>query len=695
MVNHLDRNLLSFNLKEHSMQELRLQNRIIDVWSQLMEMHIAEREKLSYIRGKTKPSAESEDRYKKWYAENQKTALSKAFYDGSDELQLFALNQKAFAAKQNRRSLSEYYGELTVIFQELDHRDKVVMKDPDDVVAYQKSIERQRVHIFLAGLDDHFEQVRGEILHQESTSGLEESYALIRREENRRVTLKGDYGDSDAAAMVIRNKSKTSIGIGNSTQKCTHCDKSGHIKDCCFELVGYLDWWDQNRGSQRRKAKNSLISAVTETKTSVDNVESTSTLIATTSKEGKVFNVSTSVKKLRPSLQKSVSIANGNEDIQTKQTIGYGIRRGNLYYLDMQSNTSSKLHHAFAMDGPKKERNEAEICDNSGEYHNSELKHYLEENGIFNQSTYVYTAQQNGVAERKNRHLLEVVLNDTTAAPSTSNLPSRVFGCVVFVHIHKHHRHKLAPRAIRCVFLGYATNTKGYRCYHPPTLRMFISIDVVFHEDVMYFESEFSEERQEEIQTLDYQFPEEYEVVDNGVGDHSENHGIRIEQEDLTPSIEEESSSEEDPESQAEIPRQSPVEDIPIPEPDPPRKQLPERSTRGIPKLSYEPEISDKVKYPMSHYVSNHNLLESNKSLSNQLSTVSIPNSVQEALSDPKWKAAMNDEMKALQKNETWELVNCPAGKKPVGCRWVYTIKYKADGTIERFKARLVAKGYT
>ncbi|RVW73899.1 Retrovirus-related Pol polyprotein from transposon RE1 [Vitis vinifera] len=72
-----------------------------------------------------------------------------------------------------------------------------------------------------------------------------------------------------------------------------------------------------------------------------------------------------------------------------------------------------------------------------------------------------------------------------------------------------------------------------------------------------------------------------------------------------------------------------------------------------------------------------------------------IPNSVQEALADPRWKAAMNEEMKSLQKNETWELVECPPGKKPVGCRWIYTVKYKADGSIERFKARLVAKGYT
>ena len=55
----------------------------------------------------------------------------------------------------------------------------------------------------------------------------------------------------------------------------------------------------------------------------------------------------------------------------------------------------------------------------------------------------------------------------------------------------------------------------------------------------------------------------------------------------------------------------------------------------------------------------------------------------------------MNEEMKSLEKNETWELVDPPPGKKPVGCRWIYTVKYKADGTIERFKARLVAKGYT
>nr|CAN68502.1 hypothetical protein VITISV_015736 [Vitis vinifera] len=97
----------------------------------------------------------------------------------------------------------------------------------------------------------------------------------------------------------------------------------------------------------------------------------------------------------------------------------------------------------------------------------------------------------------------------------------------------------------------------------------------------------------------------------------------------------------------------------------------------------------------MSNYVFNHCLSESNKPFVNQLSTVVIPNSVQEVLTDPRWKAAMNEEMKSFQKNETWELVECLSGKKPVGCRWIYIVKYKADDSIERFKSRLVAKGYT
>ena len=98
-----------------------------------------------------------------------------------------------------------------------------------------------------------------------------------------------------------------------------------------------------------------------------------------------------------------------------------------------------------------------------------------------------------------------------------------------------------------------------------------------------------------------------------------------------------------------EIPNQSSsTEGVFNLEPDPFMKRLPHRHNRGIPKPTYEPELSTKVKYLMSNYVSNHRLSESNKSFINQLSTVAIPNSVQEALADPMWKTTMNEEMKSL-----------------------------------------------
>ena len=77
-----------------------------------------------------------------------------------------------------------------------------------------------------------------------------------------------------------------------------------------------------------------------------------------------------------------------------------------------------------------------------------------------------------------------------------------------------------------------------------------------------------------------------------------------------------------------DTPNQSPAEDGPAVMSEPLRKQLPLRQTRGISKPTYEPELSSKVKYPMSHYVSNHHLSESNKSFVNQLYTISIPNNV-------------------------------------------------------------------
>jgi histone deacetylase 1/2 len=70
------------------------------------------------------------------------------------------------------------------------------------------------------------------------------------------------------------------------------------------------------------------------------------------------------------------------------------------------------------------------------------------------------------------------------------------------------------------------------------------------------------------------------------------------------------------------------------------------------------------------------------------------PESVAEAFGQPDWKNAMNEEYMALMKNDTWHLVPAKEGKNIIDCKWVYKIKRRSDGTIDRYKARLVAKGF-
>lgn len=101
------------------------------------------------------------------------------------------------------------------------------------------------------------------------------------------------------------------------------------------------------------------------------------------------------------------------------------------------------------------------------------------------------------------------------------------------------------------------------------------------------------------------------------------------------------------------------------------------------------------TKHPISNFVGYGYLRGQFKSFVTNLSSVEIPKSVDEAMKKPEWRSAILEEIRALEKNKTWDVVEKPNDKTVIGCKWVFTVKYNSDGTLERYKARLVAKGYT
>ena len=76
-------------------------------------------------------------------------------------------------------------------------------------------------------------------------------------------------------------------------------------------------------------------------------------------------------------------------------------------------------------------------------------------------------------------------------------------------------------------------------------------------------------------------------------------------------------------------------------------------------------------------------------------STPSEPASFHQVVQYLEWRATVDKEIEALEITNTWSLLPLPPGKSPIGCKWVYRVKYLPDGSIERYKARLVAKGFT
>ncbi|XP_071708748.1 uncharacterized protein [Rutidosis leptorrhynchoides] len=121
------------------------------------------------------------------------------------------------------------------------------------------------------------------------------------------------------------------------------------------------------------------------------------------------------------------------------------------------------------------------------------------------------------------------------------------------------------------------------------------------------------------------------------------------------------------------------------------------RSERAVvlPKRFSDFVIESKIKYGVEKVVNYSFLNDDNFCFVSNLNKSIKPHTYNEAVKDNNWVNAMNEEITALNRNNTWEMVDLPPGRKPIRTKWVYKIKYKSNEEIERYKARLVVKGFS
>ncbi|MCO5548009.1 hypothetical protein L7F22_001465 [Adiantum nelumboides] len=317
--------------------------------------------------------------------------------------------------------------------------------------------------------------------------------------------------------------------------------------DLCLPDVLYVPGIKKNLLSVSSLAKNGLWVIFEDDRCIVRDRENGYSLITTGTLENGLFVLDRYEKQIQACIAETKTQAMQDAELWHARFghVGYGslmtLQRHNMVHdlslLEMpprhvcEGCVLGKMHRfAFSQDGsvratPKLQLVHSDVAkytlrtDRGGEYMSGAFKDFLGKKGIKHQCTMPYTPQQNGVAERKNRSLMEMarcmlkakslphklwmeavacaahVLNrcPTRALktitpyeswydrkPSVSYL--HVFGCLAYAHIPQQLRGKLDDKAVKCIFVWYSSGSKGYRLYNPATNKIFESRDVIFAE---------------------------------------------------------------------------------------------------------------------------------------------------------------------------------------------------------------------
>lgn len=373
--------------------------------------------------------------------------------------------------------------------------------------------------------------------------------------------------------------------------------------------------------------------------------------------------------------------------------------------------------------------------------------------GITHQVSCPHTHQQNGVAERKHRHIVEVglallatasmplhfwdheflaatylinrtpskVLDFATpihrllhADPDYNTL--RIFGCACWPNLHPYNKHKLQFRSTRCVFLGYSNMHKRFKCLDPTSGRIYISRDVTFDESIFPYSSLSTTTTYSPESLLNnhsepgnnmpepiVNFPTNAVLhVPSICHDFMQPQESGIATEDpvaqILPAPAAASASDLAPRSDAQS-SPDPIAAAPAPytmTADAPPSPDESHMLDGFPPCDAARQTSTSASGSWTatgDHIATRTRLQSGICKPKKYTDGTVrygnsaicmePSSYQDALTDPKWKEAIDAVYGALLRNKTWHLVPPQQGRNLIDCKWVFKLKHRPDGSIE------------
>ncbi|RVW35157.1 Retrovirus-related Pol polyprotein from transposon TNT 1-94 [Vitis vinifera] len=715
------------------------------LWSQVIEMYVAGKDKLGYINGDLPQPLTTDPFFRRWRTENATVkgwligsmdpslignfirfptakqvwdAIATTYFDGSDATQVYELRRRVARLRQGSGSLEKYYNDLQGLWREIDFRRPNPMQCPADIQHFNNMLQEDRVYTFLDGLDDKLDNIRSDVLQLKPFPTVEQAYAHVRREAVRQAVMTASNGE-EAAGVVMASRSLKqgpSIATNSLSLNGKFSKSNGPSNDMkCSHSKRRRDGNGKDGGASKNAADGTGKAAIASAESQLSLIPTTTVDLDTGATDHMTYDASDFSERSSP---RRTSIANANGDISlvkgagtvmispalsltntlfdilTKEIIGRGTKKGGSTIWKILASVKLTIREALVI-----EIRRTFCC------------------GIV--AVHLINRMPSRVLKFKTP--LQA-LSTVISLPTALMLPPRVFGCVAFVHLHTNQRTKLDLCAVRCLFLGYGLHQKGYRCYDPSNHRTYVTMDVTFLESETFYSPTTSTStlqgapQNKELNWLRFDWEP---VVSESNTELDVEPVVSVSNTEPDVDVDTEPGVlplviEEQQPQQSIVPPPSTVSKDPSPENIPEVSslntlstpvltndahvgyELPYRHNRGKPPDRYSPNIEDRrLKYPIANYVSTKTLPKPLKTFAAALSSCQVPTSVEEAMKDPRWVQAMKEEMEALLKNKTWILVNLPKGQKTVGCKWVFSIKYKVDGTIERYKARLVAKGFT